>query len=61
LETYTNFELLWNTHHPDYVNQIKRMSAMLKLKEDLKGLGIEVPDLALLRARIKTIKTSPVK
>jgi hypothetical protein len=58
LETFQNYELLWNVRHEDYSNKAKRESNILKLKEDLVSQGVLVPDVAFLRARIKTIKTT---
>lgn len=58
LDCYVNYELLWNIRHPDYVNKAKRESAMLKLKYELVVLGLQVPDMGFLRARIKAIKST---
>lgn len=58
LETFQNYELLWNIRHEDYSNKTKRESSVLKLKEDLVSQGLIVPDVVFLRARIKTIKTT---
>lgn len=59
LDVYNNnYELLWNVRHQDYVNKSKRESAMIKLKIELLELGIPVPDLGFLRARIKSIKST---
>lgn len=58
LECYSNYELLWNIRHPDYINKAKRESSMLKLKNELVLLGLQVPDMTFLRARIKAIKST---
>lgn len=58
LETYINYELLWNVRHSDYPNKAKRESSMIKLKGELIGLGVAVPDLSFLRARIKAVKAT---
>lgn len=58
LECYEKHELLWNIRHVNYVNKQKRESAMMNLKVELEELGVQVPDLAFLRARIKAIKAT---
>lgn len=58
LDTYVNFELLWNIRHTDYANKAKRESAMMKLMVVLTDQGVPVPDIAFLRARIKAIKST---
>lgn len=58
LECYEKHELLWNIRHVDYVNKQKRESAIMKLKVELGELGVQVPDLGFLRARIKAIKAT---
>ena len=50
---YINYELVWNVRHSDYPNKAKRESAMIKLKGELVGLAVAVPDLSFLKARIK--------
>ncbi|XP_022186587.2 uncharacterized protein LOC111045462 [Nilaparvata lugens] len=58
LECYEDYELLWNVHHDDYANKMKRERATLALKSDLIELGLPVPDLTFLRARVKAVKTT---
>lgn len=58
LETYKKYDILWNTHHPDYLNKNKREILMVRLKEELIQLKVPVPDMGFLRARIKAIKTT---
>lgn len=58
LETYIKYELLWNVRHSDYLNKAKRENSMTKLKDELLELGVAVPGLCFLRARIKAIKAT---
>ncbi|XP_031336096.1 uncharacterized protein LOC116182403 [Photinus pyralis] len=58
LDIYVNYELLWNVRNADYTNKTKRESAIMKLLNELIEVGVAVPDLSFLRARIKAIKAT---
>lgn len=58
LEIFQNHELLWNIRHEDYVDKPKRESAMKKLRDELLQQNIVIPDIAFLRSKIKSIKTT---
>lgn len=58
LKCYVKYELLWNIHLPDYNNKDKRDSAILKLKNKLIVLELQVSDIELIRAKVKANKSN---
>ncbi|KAF5305914.1 hypothetical protein FQR65_LT07525 [Abscondita terminalis] len=48
--TILDTELLWNITHTDYVNKVKRESAIMKLMVNLTDQGVPITDVAFLRA-----------
>jgi hypothetical protein len=57
-EILYKYELMWNVRHVGYSNKMKKETSLLKLNKDLISQDLVVPDVAYIRARIKSIKTT---